>query len=274
MSNEGDRTAKLDALAFDPGNDLARREDGAAFLSAVPKNIRELIVALPQEILDMDESLLRERGECDLKEYAARQAFWEEYERSLQNADGDYGNMRLDRMLTGIMSTHLFLRLCRNPYKLAWILKPVRPYLQDIGFILNRGKERLWEVMNFPLYDDKGRPNVRAAQVIVGLYKQLEDRMFGETVQRQQQVRVTIPSSEMPDRAIKELEGVNDIDGRIKALERKIKRGGVPGSSSGNLPAEAPIVDVVEIQPLGERGDGQEKPVEEDQESRPEGSAG
>lgn len=264
MSNDPRLPSKLSALAEHEGNYLEEDEVGRAFLSCLPQVMIEPTRTLPQAILDMDEIELREVGRCGITEYALRMAFWQEYERAL--TEGGIGGMKLARMLHQLMDNRSFKLVIKNPYRLAWILKPLRPYLKDMEFILQRGRERMWEVMNLPMVDAKGRPDAKIAAVIIAAQKQIEDRVHGSTIQRQQQVRVNLKSDspELASQAMKEIEGVNGIDSRIRQLESQIKAAGVPGASAVYLPPEEKEVHGVEVHTVDQGGEDKAERVEKD----------
>lgn len=252
---------ELEALSFESGNWMADTEAGHAFVSAVPQVFRSFILELPTEVFEMEEDDLRERGRCGINEYALRMAFWQEYERCLSNPENK--TMSAARLVRGILDQGTLRRIIANPYKLAWILKPVRSYLSDMEFMLIRGKERLWEILNLPIVNEAGKPMAAVANVVLAAQKQIEERVHGQTIQKQQQIRVNVKQNGVPDQ-MKEVGRINAIDHEIKQLEERIQKKGVPGADYKYLPCTQSEVGDVDVEIKSERGHSGEPSVSDE----------
>lgn len=234
---------ELELLGYEQGNWFISTQTGQAFMSAMPKMFRDAVLLMPDEVFDMEEEQLSEKAKCGVNEYAMRVAFWQEYERCL---NGKTNTMSIHRMIRGMMDLGTIRRVIKNPYKLAWILKPVGSYVEDMEFMLVRGKERLWEILNMPIKQN-GKFDARLAKVVLDAHKQIEDRVHGQTVQKQQQLQVRV-HQKADAQTLSEVNEINGIDARIKQLEAEISAQSVPGFDGQHIQDDLRRVGYVEME--------------------------
>lgn len=204
------------------------------------------VKTLPPELLEAAEDDLREKlRPCDLLQ-RIKISFWDEYNRAQR--DGDL--MRQNSVVNGVCTLPTFHTKTRDPLAVAWVISPpvsqmiVRKQLIKLGF------DRLREVMDLPLYEEKvrfirgkkGEPpaphmykvvNVPLIKEIRTIIEMMENRVEGGIVQRAQIHQV----NEQMEASAVSLNNVEEID---KLLERlsTVKK------AAGLLPAETVDVEV------------------------------
>lgn len=164
-NHDGDETPNIASIAC--------LVEGGAFEKAVKK--------VPQEYWSRSEDELRELAKPSQTDYALRVAFWNEVRHSEQ----DKIPIKPHRIYQGICSyANWHQNVLSAPAKLAWLLHPLRNYEKCLEPLLVVMAQRYWEIIQLPIYDDKGNVMVSSAKLILQLGKQIEDRLLGSSVQR------------------------------------------------------------------------------------------
>lgn len=193
---------------------IAKLVEGGAFEKAVKK--------VPQEYWSCSEDELRELVKPSQTDYALRVAFWNEVRLSEQ----DKILIKPYRIYQGICSyANWHQNVLSVPAKLAWLLQPLRNYEKCLEPLLAVMVERYWEIIQLPIYDEKGSVQVSSAKLILQLGKQIEDRLLGSSVQRIASQTMQVPAkpkdefSQRPEESIQAY--MERLDRETKRLDRE-----------------------------------------------------
>lgn len=180
----------------------------------------EVATGIPDEIWEATEAEIRSLAQPTPTDYALRASFWREYERAMSQGTG---KVSAQSVYSGVCSQQYWnSKLLKKPAKVAWLLRPMQVYEKELEAILHRGTERLWEIIDMPITDSKGRHDPKRAQVVLAALKQVEDRVKGMAVQRQQKLQINVNEGSRETRIMAELESIDSVDQRIKELEARI----------------------------------------------------
>ena len=134
-----------------------------AMVNVVPTWLKNRILSVSvQSLLQMSEEDLEKKVNPPLTLKRLRIAFWSEYERifkgygrSIQQSKREM-NIGVHRMCNGICTPSYFMdKVARNDYFIAWVVRPPIDYATAMEEALQFGIERLREILNFPLYEQK-----------------------------------------------------------------------------------------------------------------------
>ncbi len=136
-----------------------------------------------------------------------RVALWDE----VSQAEREDRTIIQNNIWRGICCETYWLRLINDlDDKLAYVLCPVKNYDLTNRVLLHVGQQKLFEIMEADIKDKDGKLNVKAAALVIKAYKEVENRVKGESVKRIETKTQTIPSDLTPqqvDEELKRLEG-------------------------------------------------------------------
>lgn len=191
-------------------------------MEIVPDAVHKALEFVPSELLGLSEwELLPKLEKRNFKPSpvmsACRVQFWKEYFRAMERGKG----MVLTRCFNGVCApSYFYMYLLRDRSFVAYMLTPPGEYTTIMEEGLNYGLKKMRDILDFPLYDDKGYPNTKVADAILKVVAFLDNRLHGQAVQRIEQkveaknlnVNVEHESNLTPD----------EIDSRIKQLQAKL----------------------------------------------------
>lgn len=221
----------------DPDTDLIQH---------VSDSIAKAIISVPPHLALLTEPELFRKVNPSPMDYALRVSFWKEYERIMLNGSGIISGTAV---CMGICTPNQFYNMLKKPERVAWLIKPKQTYAKEMEAILSRGTERLWELIELPIYNKKGEPSGEIAKIVLQAIKQVEDRVKGMAVQRSMNVNAQVVGSE----AIRSIESMEQVNARIKELEGVISDSDKPGGSNGKaLPAKPKEPETLELRVVSE----------------------
>jgi hypothetical protein len=197
------------------------------FLGLVSKDFIEAINDLAPAIADLSEPELKSMVKPTPIDYALKTSFWREYSKCEAA-----GGVVTSRDVYGGIATPKYFKsmIIENPFKLAWLCRPTQVYEKEVEALLNRGTERLWELLEMDMYKADGSLDTRCGYLVLDVIKMVEQRAKGLAVQRVQSVNVNIDSP----RQMIQGSSSKELDERIKELEAELVR----------LPAKQDVIDV------------------------------
>lgn len=184
---------------------------------------------IPDEVMDDSEENLREDINPDNKMYEMRRAFWEE----MVLAQNESRKMVTKRIYDGkYTKSYFYNHILKDVRKVAWMIHPLVEYNCTVQAILDRGLERLPELVNMEITVKKRRKVdgewveweetcPKKALVLWQVVKDLQDRIKGTAIQRQAVIHATEPSD---SKAKPEL-SMEAVTARLKELEGKLGEG-------------------------------------------------
>lgn len=218
--------------------------------SMVSERLQKAISAVPVDIWDMSEAELCTaifgHGEpVRSLENRIRISFWREYERALVAASqgkpdpSNSGNsIKVSNIIKGVTSLHYFYEsFITNHFKVAWLLKQPVQYQIAAEDLLDMANRRCREILELPIKDAKGRPNSKLCEIVVRIRSELEQRVQGSVVQKQQSLNVNV---DVNGKAIQQAAGGQgpsnaplamtreQLDARIQELSNQLVRIGLP----------------------------------------------
>lgn len=220
------------------------RKDGELSLFTVlTDQLLDAARNVPDEYWRMTEAEMRSKSNPTPTDYALRVSFWKEFEHAMRRGKTKVSGYSVYRGICSAQYWHN--RFLPNQAKVAWILRPMQAYEKELEAILHRATERLWEIIEMPITDSKGRHDPRRAAVILAALKQVEDRVKGMAIQRQQKLQVNV-NQPSQTRIAADLTSMDNIDARIKELEGQLSggSGGAPRALSEDHTGED-VLDVL-----------------------------
>lgn len=237
-------------------------------MSMVESNIAKFIAEIPDHMLTMPNGELFNKANPSPIDYALRTAFWREYDRLYLT---NYANVKIKAkdVCNGICTVGYFFNILKKPAACLWMIKPKQTYHREMESILSRGIERLWEIIEIPIFDENGKACAKLAGIVLQAIKQVEDRVQGMAVQRTQAVTVNLSDT-------KQLQGksMDDINAKIKELESAIHANASPGRDPGSkaLPPAPKKFEAVELRPLQKWDTSEGRDTAPEQAASPSGS--
>jgi hypothetical protein len=189
------------------------REDPRGIYNLVPNYVKKAIDQIIPDDLNRSEEELKRLLEPDVFLCQLRYAFWREY----NSAQEDYRMMNIASVATMMgVPLHNVTSTLKRPEDLVWVLKPPVSYDLLLEEALNHGIKRLRDdLLNISLFDDEGKFDSKAADIILKTTAFLDMRKNGGIVQKNLHVHAN--TREMKKFA-KDL-SVEEIDSKIRELE-------------------------------------------------------
>jgi hypothetical protein len=161
------------------------------------KDFLAAVKALPAEKLDMSERELEAQISPTKEHRLLKIAFWDEYRRA-QRA-GRTQAMVLGNVMHGICGrSYFYTKVVADPHTLAWLISPPVDEMVVQKELLRLGYQKLSEVLDLPFVDTIAkmgkngqvfttkRVNVGLIKEVRAIVEQLQNRVHGAVIQRQQ----------------------------------------------------------------------------------------
>ena len=170
------------------------------------KTIKEL------KIIKDENTTEQERGLVDF----IRTSFWYEH----KNALAAKREMMITSMYGGICGHHRFHRLMARKEVAANILS--RPVDEEVKLqaVINKGFERLQEVLSLPLHTRNGAPDYKLIKEIREIYKMMDMRLNGGIVQKVHQTSLNVNTG--TEQIATSPNSVEDIDKQLLEIQKKM----------------------------------------------------
>lgn len=198
------------------------RENPISILHMTRGKLQEAVLAVPDDIGMMTEKELRKELKPTSVDYCLRVSFWREYEAAVREKR-EYIAART--VLLGICSdAYFYQKFLKDPFRVAWLVKPVQAYMKEIEAVLLRGTERLWELVDIDIEIEDKRGNKvvcsRLATVLLETIKMIEARAKGHAMQRSEMRAVSLNLNE--PHGVKTPTDHHTLTARLKELSEKL----------------------------------------------------
>lgn len=219
-------------------------EDPRSVVNLLPESVRERVLALPPTLAKLSLEELENLASVSRVDRRVRIEFWREHERAAQ------ANMPMNMdacvRLSGLLSWSQYEFRLEKPERLAWLLCPPAEYQVQLQEALEIGLNRLVEIVQLPLYTQKGEVNTGVAAVVLQALKMVDQRLHGSVVQRM----LTI-SKHQRETTVTNNTAISseNIDAKIAELEAKIKEKEL---EAAGLSRTLPIPDVSDAEVVEE----------------------
>ena len=209
-------------------------EDKNSVENLLPEDIKDLLLrkAVLNQAIE-DEEVLRKRVKPSIVLNRLRLGFWKEYDYAQFKGK----KMCLENIYRGVCSEEEFLNILETTRYGAWLLKPPTDYISNLEEALCTGINRLREMLEIPLYEERhvkvGRDEYvkqkvfdkGAAEILLKVVNMVDSRVNGAVVQRS----ISEVRNKTTIRKEVNVQGNNEeinIEKQIKEMERAILEGG------------------------------------------------
>lgn len=176
-------------------------ENPRSLINLVDGSLKEAILRIPEKYLQMTERGLKKVLKPKETICRLRLAFWDEFNRSLENAT----QMKVDRIIRGVCTKeHFYSVVLLDPKMLAWVVTPPLDHMIAQRELLDLATSRLRDIVKAPIVitETKRFPNgteivtKKANPAVMGqvmkAFELLSDRVYGAVIQRQQNVNLNL----------------------------------------------------------------------------------
>ena len=206
---------------------------GRTLVDLCQGKLKTAIERIPDKYLNMELPELREEAKPGKSAYLYRMNFWRDFQEVTNP-----GNQR-EYIQTSHIYRHghkrIFYQILeQKPALLAFIVRPIKDYEEELNQMLLVATDRLWELINMPIhkyqYLKKGQPpeklmDVKAAEIILKTIQMLENRTKGLAVQRIAQ------KTQVEHTHVESIQAENpkELDAKIEQLQGQLKE--LPGET-------------------------------------------
>jgi len=159
---------------------LYDKENPYSIWNMVPDNFRWRIDNASQELLGMEEDELRLKIKPSAMQNRIRLAFWIEYDMACNLGR----KMDIRRVYAGLCTKDNFEKMYCNSTKMAWMLTPVASYHTNMEEALETSISQLRKILDAPLFLQDGSLDTKAANVVINVFKILDQRVHGAITQK------------------------------------------------------------------------------------------
>lgn len=215
-------------LDLSPDHSMLDETNPRSLISIVPECLVPVIKACRKQYPKLflhNEKLLRQKIKVDDRDEKIRLNFWEEYNQ----AQASMRPMKVNGIISGVCfsetwSTYYLRRLD----KIAFMLCPPKNYSLAMRNVLNKGVDRLLEIMELPITDAAGKPNIPAITQILKVFQLVDMRVKGAIVQRLQiqQHSLNFNTDVSADYAKAQADRLNSMSlDQLEELDKRLARG-------------------------------------------------
>lgn len=198
-------------LAF--ADDIKDKANPKSLVNICSTAIAERISAIPDDIIDLDESELEKLARVGPVERQLRVGFMAEHERCLRQDD----RFAPANVYRGICTKkYFFTWIVGNSYKLAYIIRPFPGYQICLEEMLQLALDEMRKILIAPIVDKRGEFDHRIASAKISLFKDLADRRRGSATKK---VEVDSKSLSLNINKDVSAKSILDIEAKIKELE-------------------------------------------------------
>ena len=143
--------------------------------NSIPKKIRDLIdlfdskaiktaaSRVKNEAWDLSFEELEKKVRPTKIDWTIRRIIWD----ALVKAMHDGKKIKITSIHKGVCSyTHLYEGILANPYKLAWLLQPIRNFQEELEPLVGPTLNRLKEIIALPVQKENGAVDSKNAKLI------------------------------------------------------------------------------------------------------------
>ena len=167
----------LDNTIFDENNP-------DSLFNVIPDRIKPVLRRLGPRmarVLYSKEADLREYVQPDERDERVRLAFWDEYNHATQVGK----KMSMAAILHGVMSWEAWVNVYEpNDKKMQWVFCAPVSYQVAMRNILQKGTDRLMEIMSLPIKDAKGNVDTKVVVNILKAFQLVDLRVKGAVAQK------------------------------------------------------------------------------------------
>jgi hypothetical protein len=193
--------------------------DHEQIMERLPPALLERFAKLEAADLEQGAEAVRRSLNPSPTQRKLRIGFWQELARSVVtghpvNAAAVYG--------TVCTSKHFYL-MCEQRAFLAFLLQPPEQVRVAMQTILDRGFERIYEILELPLVGDDGKVDGKALTAIMRAFQLAADRVLGPPVQRVETKSMNVNVSARAPEPDPHLAAL-PVDEKLVVLEERLRQ--------------------------------------------------
>lgn len=227
--------------------------DPRSLIRIVPESMRAAILAIPEELRDLDEQALIKLFHPTPTMCQIRLLFWLEYDRAQER----FMNMKLANVVSGVCSEEMFYnKLLKNAQFVAFLVTPPATYMVALEEAVMKGIQRQREVLDVdPMIPDPANPgkfklDVKLATLQMKITAYLDMRKNGGITQKietnNQSTTISVAADAAELLEYKEGKNMEQLQKRLDFLEKReqmLEKGVHPGKPSPmDIEVEAEVV--------------------------------
>jgi len=204
---------------------LDPNQEEFGLVEIVTPKLAYLIKEMSDDILMMSEQDLINAGNINEIDWKLRIKFWHEFRTITDpNLRGTrVPKMKLTNIYGGICEAITWNYKIEDPYKLAFIIRPINDFEEETEIILQLGAKRLWEIMTMDITGKDGKVDAKRGQLLLQAITLAADRARGLAIMRSQSINVNLDKKDSQSiGAINKISDVKELDSKIKELTLKL----------------------------------------------------
>lgn len=217
-------------------------EDERSLIRLAPEVFQRKMLELPEHLRTMSEIDMK-RAWPQMISVAWKQLrlmFWMEYDR----AQRDYDRMSTRAIVTGVCAEETIYALVKKPEFVAYMITPPAHYTVKLQEAVEYGFERLREILDLPLTDEKGKAIPKHADLILKTTLALDMRKNGAVAQKLQienkTISMSLKGAVRDSQAAAEEMTIEKLNKQIMQLEKEQLK----AQNRGALVEQAEFVDM------------------------------
>lgn len=185
------RKGPLDHASQDSGTRIFFEEDPYSVIRLVSDSFRRAMLEIPEEWRGYQEGDIRTKHKITPTLNQLRLSFWLEYERCRAQM---VPRMCMTNVFCAIVPEETFYQKILRDYRsVAWIITPPVSYTVRLEEMLHLGYERIREMLEAPLFDERtGKLDTAAAKLVLQATMMIDMRLKGGIVQKLEHKNISL----------------------------------------------------------------------------------
>lgn len=200
-----------------------QKENPRSLYNLCPKRLRSAMDRIPEPYYKLSEEEIDEKIDAKANWKKVRPTLnclrfrlWEQYNIVIVK---EAAGISMEKICEGICPVnYLSGSILRNPLLTAWLIFPPKSYEEAAKEALMLGVGQLRKILTFPIWDDKGNPNLKTAKLQLDVIKVLDARLKGAPVQRVEKKNLNVSGSMKDIKNLSENENMKELEAQLKTL--------------------------------------------------------
>jgi len=192
----------------------------------VTPKLAYLIKNLPEGIATLSEEELITTGTINDIDWKLRIRFWQEF-RIITDPHlrgSRVPKMKLTNIYKGVCESITWAYKIENPYKLAFIIRPINDFEEETELVLALAGKRLWQLISMDITGKDGKVDAKRGALLLSAIGLAADRARGLAIMRSQSINVNLDKKDpQAIESINKISDVKELDSKIKELTLKLE---------------------------------------------------
>lgn len=133
---------------------------------------------------------------------AMRVRFWEYLNQAVDKGT----KISIHRLVDGVLTRAGFYDLLNNPVRCAYLFTKPQNFMVENIILLDKAKDRIEQILDLPIFDEKGKPIGAVITAKIKMFSLLSDRVHGKSIERIQQHQMIEQKKTETPKTMKEIE--------------------------------------------------------------------